>query len=89
MNQTHNTTNVHVTSPVQQYPFGTKYDPRIGSVPFLWCFLFGIFYLMYKGLWMHVLIYLLLCWTFIVPIIYCFKARDLVYNNMKAKGLLN
>lgn len=89
MDTTH-TTNVHVHGAAQQpWPIGTMHDKRIGSVPFFWCLLFGAFYLAYKGLWFHAFVYILLSWTFIVPLIYCFKARGLIYSSMKARGLLN
>lgn len=68
---------------------GTRMDPRIGSVPWLWFLLFGSLYLAYKGLWLHAIINLLFFWTIIIPIIYAFQARDLVHQRMLRKGLLN
>ena len=65
---------------------GTKYDPRIGSCPWFWMWFFGGFYLLYKGLIGHGIVWFLLCWTFIVPVIYIFMARNLVYEKMVKTG---
>lgn len=67
---------------------GTQYDPRIGSCPWFWMWFFGPLYLIYKGLVGHAIIWLLLCWTVIVPLVYIIQARSLVYNRMERKGLL-
>lgn len=67
---------------------GTRNDPRIGSCPWFWMWFFGGFYLLYKGMAGHAVIWFLTCWTIIIPLVYIFKARDLVYDNMLKKGML-
>lgn len=67
---------------------GTRNDPRIGSCPWFWMWFWGPFYLLYKGMFGHFVIWCLTFWTVIVPIVYIFKARDLVFNNMNKKGML-
>lgn len=67
---------------------GTRNDPRIGSCPWFWMWFWGPFYLLYKGMFGHFVIWCLTFWTIIAPIVYIIKARDLVYNNMMKKGML-
>jgi hypothetical protein len=67
---------------------GTRNDPRIGSCPWFWMWFWGPFYLLYKGMFGHFLIWCITFWTVIAPIVYIIKARDLVYNNMLKKGML-
>ena len=65
-----------------------KYDPRIGSCPWFWMWFFGPLYLAYKGLVGHAIIWLLLCWTLIVPLYYIIAARELVFQKMVKNGEL-
>lgn len=58
------------------------------SIPFLWCFLFGSFYFVYKGIWTHVLLSLIFA-AFTLGIswfIYPFFARGIVDNSYLRKG---
>lgn len=68
--------------------YGTPHDPRIGSCPWFWAWFFGCFYFMYKGLWLHSFVWILLSWTVVVPILYIFMARSLVYKKMLLAGEL-
>lgn len=88
--QVHHNTHISFSGQATRpYPIGTMYDPRIGSVPWFWMWFFGPFYLMYKGLWGHAVVWLLTFWLIIPPFIYIFKARELVYHRMLLLGRLN
>lgn len=57
--------------------------PYVGSVPFLWCLLFGVFYFAYKGVWGHFWLGLFLgAVTFGISwLIYPFFAKGILRNH--------
>lgn len=58
------------------------------SVPFLWCFLFGSFYFIYKGIWRHAIISFILtiATVGISWIVYPFIASNILENNYLKNG---
>ena len=65
-------------------------EPIVGN-PELGVFFFSIFYLMYRGLWLHVLIMLLLVMpTFgLIWIWYIFKTRQYITKKLYIEGYFN
>jgi hypothetical protein len=64
------------------------YKEGVSSVAWLWCLLFGFIYFAVKGVWRHVLIYIVL--TIITAgiswLIYPFFAKKIVENNYRRLG---
>jgi hypothetical protein len=58
------------------------------SVCGLWCFLFGPLYFMYKGVWSHAAVSLILalCTMGLSNLVYPFFAGSAVRNNYLSKG---
>lgn len=58
------------------------------SIPFLWCLLFGFIYFIYKGIWTHAVISLLLAIVTagVSWIIYPFFASEIVRNKYLRDG---
>lgn len=75
-----------VTNSPQQQP--SKYDPRVGSCPWFWMFMFGPMYLLSKGMVAHAFLWLFTAWTVVMPIFYILFARTLVYNHKLKRGEL-
>lgn len=63
------------------------YEVDVGS-PFVWAFLFGVFYFAYKGVWIHAIIGLALAFmTFGLSwIVYPFFARKVIVQHYLNKG---
>jgi hypothetical protein len=58
------------------------------SVPFLWCFLFGTLYFMFKGVWRHVLISFVVavCTLGLGWLIYPFFAKGIIASSYGRRG---
>ena len=65
-------------------------EPIVGN-PELCVFFFSIFYLMYRGLWLHVLIMLLLVMPTcgLIWIWYIFKTRQYITKKLYIEGYFN
>lgn len=81
------TTHVYVT-PESRPQIADKYDPRVGSCPWFWMFMFGPMYLLSKGMVAHAFLWLFTAWTVVMPIFYILFARTLVYNHKLKRGEL-
>lgn len=68
------------------------YQECVGLMSFLWCFLFGLIYLAYKGLWTHFVVVLLIAaftggiGAIIAWVIYPFFIIIILNNKYKRMG---
>ena len=64
------------------------YIENVSNWSILWCFLFGIFYFMVKGIWKHVLISLVLAIvTFGISwLVYPFLAKGIIEKDYQRRG---
>ena len=81
-------TTINLMTHAPQQPIASKYDPRVGSCPWFWMFMFGPMYLLSKGMVAHAFLWLFTAWTVVMPIFYILFARTLVYNHKLKRGEL-
>lgn len=63
-------------------------DEKVGAHPWLWMLLFGPFYLMYRGMWKSLFIYILLALPTIGLVFpwYVFNIRKYITRHLFRKG---
>lgn len=99
MNAYETLTGIGARFPTMRFVNPTNGHVEEKRVPALWCFLFGVFYFLVSGIWVHALIMFLISvvlfaslgapailLVFVMDVIYCFFARAIVEHHYLRRG---